>query len=214
MRKQRKPNKQERGTTSKYHKNHQLVRKVRGPAWQHQCECNEPHSHVGYDNCQNQAEAWATRHGTDGTSVDHYIAMCWSCHARYDDLGRNLPDNIGSKRSAESREKMRQSRRKQEAKKQADKLYAMLVGGCMASPVPPSYPNRGKKKTEAQKERQRQIILQNPEKYRESVLRGWETRRANGNVVTDRSKWKEWAAENHDTISDASRRGWVKRKRT
>jgi hypothetical protein len=94
MRKQRKPSARV-GKRSEYFANHVKVRDARGPAWQHTCEhCGSPANH------------WATIHETTGESPEDYMALCWSCHAKYDDFAGRLPDNTGSKRSAESRELM------------------------------------------------------------------------------------------------------------
>ena len=100
------PNTKSAAFSDDYHTNHRAIRKAKGPAWQHKC-----------DYCSSQAESWATKHEHDGTEIDHYTPLCWSCHVRYDNLARNLPDNTGSKRSSESREKMRQAAIRREAAK-------------------------------------------------------------------------------------------------
>ncbi len=86
------------GTRSQYHVNHAMVRKVRGPAWEQGCE-----------HCGDRAATWATKHGTLGTSPGDYMPLCWHCHAVYDDFAARLPDNRGSRRTPEQRERMRQA---------------------------------------------------------------------------------------------------------
>jgi hypothetical protein len=88
------------GKRSTYYVNHAMVRKERGPAWSHQCE-----------HCGERAQTWAMKHETSGESPDDYMALCWVCHAKYDNFASHLPDNTGSKRSAESRERMSQAQR-------------------------------------------------------------------------------------------------------
>jgi DNA-directed RNA polymerase subunit M/transcription elongation factor TFIIS len=94
-RKRRTPSKKV-GTRSTYHVNHQMVRKERGPAWQQKCE-----------HCGARAKQWATIHGRSGASPDDYMPLCGSCHHKYDGLVANLPDNIGSKRTPEAKQRMR-----------------------------------------------------------------------------------------------------------
>jgi len=86
------------GTTSEYHKNHREVRKARGPAWNHNCE-----------HCGKRAQTWAMKHESDGSQPDDYMALCWPCHAKYDNFAARLPDNTGSRRSPETIEKIRQA---------------------------------------------------------------------------------------------------------
>lgn len=96
LRKQRR--KSERtGQRGEYHVNHARVRKERGPAWQQECDCGQ------------QAQTWAMKHETSGASPGDYMPLCWSCHAKYDNFVNRLPDNRGSKRSSESREKMQKA---------------------------------------------------------------------------------------------------------
>ena len=94
------------GTRSAYHVNHAMVRKERGPAWNHQCE-----------HCDGQAQTWAMKHGSSGESPDDYIPLCWPCHAKYDNFAARFPDNRGSKRSPESRAKMSRAAQRREARK-------------------------------------------------------------------------------------------------
>lgn len=97
MRKQRKPSART-GTRSEYHANHVKVRESRGPAWQQRCE-----------HCGESANHWAQIHETSGKSPEDYTPLCWSCHAKYDNFVNHLPDNTGSKRTPEARERMRQA---------------------------------------------------------------------------------------------------------
>ena len=80
------------GTTSDYHKNHREVRKARGPAWSHSCE-----------HCAGQAQTWAMKHESDGSSPEDYMPLCWPCHAKYDDFAARLPGNTGRKYGSEHR---------------------------------------------------------------------------------------------------------------
>ena len=100
-RKRRRPEPPRTGTRSEYHVNHAMVRKERGPAWNYGCE-----------RCDEQAQTWAMKHGLSGDSPDDYMALCWSCHAKYDNFAARLPDNRGSKRTPEARERMRQAARR------------------------------------------------------------------------------------------------------
>jgi hypothetical protein len=97
MRKQRQPSPRT-GTTSEYHVKHRMVREARGPAWQQKCQ-----------KCGGPAADWATRHGTDGSSPEHFMPLCRRCHIIYDDAVARLPDNTGSKRTPEQKERMRQA---------------------------------------------------------------------------------------------------------
>ena len=97
-RRKRRTKSQKAGTRSQYHVNHAMVRKERGPAWRYVCQ-----------HCGGPAKYWATIHGKSGESPDDYMPLCGSCHWKYDGLVANLPDNTGSKRSPESRERMRQA---------------------------------------------------------------------------------------------------------
>lgn len=92
-----------------YWDEHKLVRAARGPAWQHGCE-----------HCEKQAQCWATKHDGNNANPADYLALCWQCHARYDNLAKNFPDNRGSKRTPESREKMRQAALLREARKRGE----------------------------------------------------------------------------------------------
>lgn len=83
------------GKRTAYHVNHAMVRKERGPAWNHGCE-----------HCGGQGQTWAMKHGTTGESPDDYMPLCWVCHAKYDNFVTRLPDNRGSKRTAEQRARM------------------------------------------------------------------------------------------------------------
>ena len=94
------------GTRGAYHVNHAMVRKERGPAWNHQCE-----------HCDGQAQTWAMKHGSSGESPDDYMPLCWPCHAKYDNFAARFPDNRGSKRSPESRAKMSRAAQRREARK-------------------------------------------------------------------------------------------------
>jgi hypothetical protein len=91
-----------RQSSPDYCAKHRMVRELRGPAWHHSCE----HCDLRGDF---RAQSWATRHGASGERVEDYIALCWSCHAKYDNFARNLSDNTGSKRTPEQRERMRQA---------------------------------------------------------------------------------------------------------
>ena len=86
------------GKSSAYHVNHAMVRKERGPAWNHSCE-----------HCGGQAQTWAMKHGSSGESPDDYMPLCWPCHAKYDNFAARLPDNRGTKRSPETRRLLSES---------------------------------------------------------------------------------------------------------
>ena len=94
-RRKRRTNSKKTGKRTAYHVNHAMVRKERGPAWNYQCE-----------RCDGQAQTWAQKHDTSGESADDYMPLCWVCHAKYDNFVSHLPDNTGSKRTAEQRERM------------------------------------------------------------------------------------------------------------
>ena len=108
LRKQRKQS-QRTNTRSEYHVNHARVYKDRGPAWRLACEF-----------CDARAASWATKHGAEGKDPDDFMPLCWSCHAKYDDFVKRFPDNTGSRRSSESREKMRQAALLREARKRGE----------------------------------------------------------------------------------------------
>jgi len=67
------------GLTDEYHVNHKKVREARGPAWQHECV-----------HCGEQAAQWATVKGTAGETPDEFLALCLSCHAKYDDFASRM----------------------------------------------------------------------------------------------------------------------------
>lgn len=96
LRKRRRPSRV-KGATGAYFKNHQMVRRARGPAWQQQCST-----------CGEAAADWATIHGEDGSDPDHYTPLCRRCHIVYDGQVANLPDNTGSRRTPEQVENIRQ----------------------------------------------------------------------------------------------------------
>lgn len=112
MRKQRAPS-DRAGQRSDYHVKHAAVREARGPAWQNACE-----------HCVQQAHTWAQIHDTEGDQPEHYMALCWSCHAKYDDFAARLPDNTGSKRTPEQRERMRQAALRREARKRSSAVLS------------------------------------------------------------------------------------------
>lgn len=72
------------GLTDEYHVNHKKVREARGPAWQHECA-----------HCGKQAAQWATVKGTAGETPDDFLALCLSCHAKYDDFASRMPRPAG-----------------------------------------------------------------------------------------------------------------------
>jgi hypothetical protein len=110
LRKQRAPSKAA-GTTSKYHKNHVMVRKARGPAWMQPCA-----------NCGNGASDWATIHGESGEQPVHYLPLCRACHVIYDGTIANLA-NRRTGHSPETRERQRQAAlRRWESQDERDRM--------------------------------------------------------------------------------------------
>lgn len=56
-----------------YGRNHDRLRRVRGPAHAHRCA-----------GCGGQGRQWAQIHGGDGTDPQAYMPMCFTCHVNYD----------------------------------------------------------------------------------------------------------------------------------
>lgn len=64
----------EKESRNDYQRRHRAVRLARGKAAEQICvECGKNAAH------------WATIHGTDGSSPQHYQPMCAGCHFEYDD---------------------------------------------------------------------------------------------------------------------------------
>lgn len=109
-----------RSPGTSYNKKHDRVRRARGPARQHDCE-----------RCGSKAAEWATIHGTDGMGPEDYLALCRSCHRKYDfnpeniqaatrakigiprpDLADRNRERTGWKQSAETRVRIAEGVRK------------------------------------------------------------------------------------------------------
>lgn len=66
-----------------YSGQHARVRRAKGPARELNCACGE------------MARHWAWIHGTDRNDPSNYSAMCYKCHARYDDWIGKQKDTLG-----------------------------------------------------------------------------------------------------------------------
>ena len=75
-----------RGDDAGYAAVHQRLKRIRGKASDHECECGSPAKHWAYDHtCPN--EKWATRRGREvpySTDLNHYQPMCLPCHVAID----------------------------------------------------------------------------------------------------------------------------------
>lgn len=94
----------EAGVELGYFGAHRRVRAERGRAGDRsRSECGEPARH------------WAWIHDTDPNDVQNYLAMCQSCHFRYDEVAARGRESMGSERRREAAMKAWETKRRKAA---------------------------------------------------------------------------------------------------